>query len=428
VTSGGETVSFSAGALDTGTGVDRVYFNFDHGWLGQTGLESSVLLSDATDSFADGVSAASVYFDPSTAAGIYSITSAIVYDKAGNFCQYLPAQLAALGMGTSFTVADHNFEQLPHIVPNDFNGDGHSDILWRNDNGNFTDWLGTSNGGFTPNASNVLSNVPSDWQIAGTGDFNGDGRVDVLWHNADGRITDWLGTASGGFSDNVANAYNGVSTDWQIAATGDFNGDGRADILWRNADGRITDWLGTPNGGFAPNSGNFYTSVGTNWQIAGSGDFNGDGYSDIMWRSTDGRITNWLGTASGGFTDNVANAYNGVSLDWHVAGIGDFNGDGRDDILWLNSDGRVTDWLSTANGGYAPNSANFYTSLGTNWHVAAIGDFNADSVDDILWRNNAGQITNWLGTASGAFTDNAANALNSVDTHWHVTAESQGFF
>src|SRR5947209_16946089 len=53
ITSGGETVTFSAGAFDTGTGVDRIYFNFDHSWQGQTGLESSVELSD---SFADGIS------------------------------------------------------------------------------------------------------------------------------------------------------------------------------------------------------------------------------------------------------------------------------------------------------------------------------------------------------------------------------------
>jgi serralysin len=331
---------------------------------------------------------------------------------------------AAAGGGVELQI----IQNRSHFVANDGNGDHISDILWRNDNGNFTDWLGASNGGFSSNAVNELNGVSTSWQIAGTGDFNGDGRVDVLWRNNDGRITDWLGAANGSFTDNAANALNGVSTDWHIAGIGDFNGDGISDILWRNTDGRVTDWLGNLNGGFTPNSSQFYDTVSTDWKIVGTGDFNGDGYTDIMWRNVDGRITNWLGTANGSFTDNVANAYNGVSLDWHVAGIGDFNGDGRDDILWLNSDGRVTDWLSTANGGYQPNSANFYTSLGTNWQVANVGDYNGDGRADILWRSSDGRMTDWLGTGSGSFTDNAANALTSVDAHWHIAPESQGFF
>ena len=307
-----------------------------------------------------------------------------------------------------------------HDAHDDFNGDGRSDILWRNDNGSLTDWLSTASGSYSPNSANALYNVSASWQVAGTGDFNGDGRDDILWRNADGRITDWLGTTSGAFTDNATNALNGVTLDWHVAGIGDFNGDGRDDILWRNDDGRVTDWLGTANGGFSPNSSSFLTGVSTSWQIVGVGDFNGDGRSDIMWRNADGRITNWLGTANGGFTDNVANAYNSVTLDWHVAGIGDFNGDGRDDILWRNDDGRVTDWLSTASGGYAPNSGNFATSVDPSWQVASIGDFNGDGRADILWRNTDGHITNWLGTATGGFTDNVGNSFTGVDTHWHV--------
>jgi RPA family protein len=319
---------------------------------------------------------------------------------------------------------------LEHPAANDFNGDTISDILWRNDNGNFTDWLGNANhnGGFTPNAANILSNVSTDWQIAGTGDFNGDGKVDVLWRNVDGRITDWLGNSSGGFTDNVANAYNSVSTDWQIVGIGDFNGDGRSDILWRNTDGRITDWLGNANGGFTPNAANFLDNVSTDWKVVAIGDFNGDGHSDIMWRNVDGRITNWLGTDTGSFTDNVANAYNGVALDWQVAGIGDFNGDGRDDILWRDTDGRITDWLSTASGGYQPNSSVFYQHVSTDWQVSQIGDFNGDGIDDILWRNSDGRLTDWLGTGTGSFTDNAVHALTTVSTDWHTQPVHNTFF
>ena len=107
VTSGGQTVTFSVGALDTGSGIDRVYLYFDHGWQGQTGLESVIAFRDSTDSFSDGVSTEPIYIDPSTSGGTYTLTSAMVYDKAGNWTQYSPADLAALGIPTSFNVTSN---------------------------------------------------------------------------------------------------------------------------------------------------------------------------------------------------------------------------------------------------------------------------------------------------------------------------------
>ncbi|HEU4696194.1 MAG TPA: M10 family metallopeptidase C-terminal domain-containing protein, partial [Sphingomicrobium sp.] len=245
---------------------------------------------------------------------------------------------AAAGGGVQLSILNHD-------AANDFNGDGRSDILFRHDDGRLVDWLGTQSGGFAGNGANSSSSVALDWQVAGTGDFNGDDRVDILWRSsATGRISDWLGTTSGGFTGNGANSNNAISTDWQVAGIGDFNGDNRDDILWRGSDGRIADWLGTTSGGFTGNGANSASAIAAEWQVAGVGDFNGDHRDDILWRnSTTGQIADWLGTASGGFTGNGANSASAISTDWHVAGVGDFNGDGRDDILWRNDDGRIAD-------------------------------------------------------------------------------------
>ena len=154
-----------------------------------------------------------------------------------------------------------------------------------------------------------------------------------------------LGAAPNGTISASAASGGGVQlalTSMQAAVSyaGDFNGDGRADILLRNDDGTMTDWLGQTNGGFAWNS-NASSGLNNTWHVAGVGDFNGDTRADVLLRDDDGTITEWLGQANGGFAWN-SNASYGLNNTWHVAGVGDFNGDTRADVLLRNDDGTIT--------------------------------------------------------------------------------------
>ncbi|WP_295530708.1 FG-GAP-like repeat-containing protein [Novosphingobium sp. Chol11] len=168
----------------------------------------------------------------------------------------------------AFTNAlDGNVDVWLQSVRNDFNGDGRSDVLWRNDNGFLSQWLGTASGGFTDNGTLVNQFVPSAWKIQDAADFNGDGFADVLWRNDNGQLSQWLGSATGRLIDNGAVVNQFVPNAWKIQGTGDFNGDGRADIMWRNDNGQLSEWIGTANGGFIDNGAVVNQFVPNAWAI-----------------------------------------------------------------------------------------------------------------------------------------------------------------
>ena len=190
------------------------------------------------------------------------------------------------------------------------------------------------------------------WRIVGTGDFDGDGTADILWYNnSTGEIQIWFMKGAAVASRANVLAENGQPTligpPWSIVAVGDFNEDGFADILWHNSvTGETQIWImGETRVAIRPSvlgDNGQPTLIGPPWSIVGTGDFNRDRNSDILWHnSSTGETQIWFMSGSKVASRATVLGEDGlpalVGLPWSIVGVGDFDNDSNDDILWHNS-------------------------------------------------------------------------------------------
>lgn len=288
-------------------------------------------------------------------------------DNARSLVQTMPIIASFLG-GT-----------VPGVVAkprNDINGDGKSDILWRNTSEERTSRWYMNGPGLIGGNSDYQS---ANYRIVGTGDFDADGRSDLLWANTTNtHLIMWRSRANGQYEGSYVGSY---PVGWAVAGVFDMNGDGKSDIVWRNASQESTvRWF--MDGNIVAGTRSDYQSM--NYRIVGIGDFDGDLRGDLLWTNTaNDHLIMWRSRVDGQYEGSYAGGY---PPGWAVAGIVDLNADGKSDIVWRNvQEQRISRWYMSGSNVLGGNSD--YQS--SNYRIVATGDFNGDGRGDLLWTNAA---------------------------------------
>ena len=321
---------------------------------------------------------------------------------------YLGASLALSGNGSTAIVGGYGDNSTfgaawvftgPAVASHDFDGDGKSDIFWRNTNGTPALWL--MNGG-SISGTGSFGTGANTYAVIGQRDFNGDGKADILWRDTGGNLAMWF---MNGATLTSSVQFATVASTWTVRGTADMNGDGKGDLLWQDASGDVAIWF--MNGSTISSA----TGLGTlapagGWSIVASTTGN------ILWRHSSGALALWQ--VNGSTVNAVSLA--SITGNWVVQAFGDFNGDGVADILWRDStSGTVAIWFLNAGGAIQSTSA--VGTVPATWAIQQTGDYNGDGMSDILWVDGSGNVAIWF--MNGATISSTAS-VGDVGTTWQV--------
>lgn len=209
-----------------------------------------------------------------------------------------------------------------------------------------------------------------------------------------------------------------IGPDWgpytRIIPAGDLTSDGLGDLLTTDGAGRL--WLARNNGDGWISPRNFWSEVGWGWNIMdkviGPGDFDGDGYNDLLATEPNGDLYLYS-KAARGWTPRVH-----VGQGWNVMDLlitpGDFNGDGTADILAKDKAGKLFLYGGDGRGGWTT-----AREIGQGWNVltnvGSVGDFNRDGVNDVHGVNSAGDLVMYYGDGRGGW-----KGVETVGRLWNV--------
>ncbi len=248
-------------------------------------------------------------------------------------------------------------------------------------------------GTFAPKVDYTTGSGP--YSLA-TGDLNGDGKADLAVAVSSGNsVAVLLNTGTGSFATKVD--YTTGSGPISVAI-GDLNGDGKPDLAVANqSDSSVSIFLNNGNGTFATKVD--YTT-GTSPHSVAIGDLNGDGKADLaVTKNGSASVAIFLNNGNGTFATNVD--YTTGTSPFFVA-IGDLNGDGKADLAVANNGSTsVSVLINSGNGTFA---AKVDYTTGTQPQSVAIGDLNGDGKSDLTVANEgSNSVSVFINSGNGTF-------------------------
>jgi hypothetical protein len=296
------------------------------------------------------------------------------------------------------------------VAVGDFNGDGIPDLAVVNGGNTFGQGggvsvlLGNGDGSFQAPRTFAAGSNP---QSVAVGDFNGDGKLDLavadygdIFRQGQG-VSVLLGNGDGSFQ--APRSFDAGGSGSVSVAIGDFNGDGKLDLVTTSyseycgyssctiIESGVRVLLGNGDGTFGSAR---YFAAGSSPSSVAVGDFNGDGKQDLAVAGEYGDLSVLLGNGDGSF-QAARTSYVGGGVGLDSVAVGDFNGDGSLDLAATNSYGRDVGVL-LGNGDGSFQAPHYFAAH--DGQSVTVSDLNGDGIPDLITGSSV-----LLGNGDGSF-------------------------
>ena len=238
----------------------------------------------------------------------------------------------------------------------------------------------------------LLGRIPLSPTLSG--DFDGDGNQELVSVDQESGLVSLLVAADGTVT---SRPFSFTPPHLEIFASGDFKRDGHTGIVWHDTDtDQLSYW--TLDDDPLPQTALLHIATGAplrvpaGWRLAGVGDFDADGSSDLLWRAVTGnRIALW---AMNGAERRQFLVLPGSDTRARVVAVNDFDGDGHCDVLW--QDPATHELMLWTMDGAVVKARKGLGKAPLNASLVASGDYDGNGSADLLWKNANQQLTLWL--------------------------------
>jgi hypothetical protein len=234
-------------------------------------------------------------------------------------------------------------------------------------------------------------------------DFSGDAKSDVMQIASNGDLMLYTGTGSGTLNSTPTKLGPGWGPFLKAFSPGDFSGDGKSDVLAVSSSGGLYLYKGNGAGGF----GAAGVKVGTGWAtfkfVFSPGDFSGDGKADVLAVNSVGNLYLYKGNGAGGWAAGGVKIGGGWGSFAQVLSPRDFTGDAKADVMSVTTSGALYLYRGNGTGGFAAGGVAIGGGFSTFPVLFGPGDMTGDLRSDLLALNKSGDLFMYAGNGAGGF-------------------------
>jgi V8-like Glu-specific endopeptidase len=269
----------------------------------------------------------------------------------------------------------------------DFNGDNKDDIVTFTRGDRADVFVSLSDGTkFAKVAPTWHDYFAAGQEIPLAGDFNGDGKSDIVTFTRGDSGLAIVSLSHGSGFEPAITWHGHFALGDEVPAVGDFNGDGRDDIATFTRGERADVFVSLSDGTkFVQDAWKWHDHFAVGQEIPLAGDFNGDGKADIVTFTRGASSLAIVSLSNGSGFEPATTWHSRFALGNEVPAVGDFNGDGRDDIVTFTRGEAGDVFVGLSDGTtFGQDASKWHERFALGGEVPAVGDFNGDGKADVV--------------------------------------------